>query len=293
MAQQKDNRFLKILLAVLAIILVAVGVWSYNTYQENEQIKDGLTVEKERIEEELKNISLEYDTEIQKGNTLSNDLIEARERIVRLRDSVINLEGNTAVLARLRRELSTIQKERQQLNRRIAELEESNNYLVRINDSTLAALNQEITKVELQEETVKTLTKNVAKAATLIPTNFEPQGVIIRRSGRQIVNDRASRVDDLKVCFTLPENDLAPQGVNYFYLQVINPQNNVMGAAKTISFEAKSLTYSKVIEFNYTGKELDICELVGADVEKIVKGTYRVNLYNGALRVGSQEITFK
>jgi len=293
MAASQDNRFLKIFFAVIVLLLVLLAYWSYTTYQENEEIKGSLTTEKERIEEELKNISLEYTAEIEKGNMLSGDLIDARERITRLRDSVINLEGSVAVMSKLREELSRIKDERTKLNNRIEELEESNNYLVRINDSTLAALNQEAIKSELQEETVNELSKNVEKAATLIPTNFSTEGVIIRRSGRQIINDRASRVDDLKICFTLPENALAPTGVNSFYLQVINPENNIMGARKSVSFDNQTLTYSKIIEFNYNSKELDICELLDADVEQIIDGNYRINLYNGPIRVSSTSIDFK
>jgi len=293
MEANQDNRFLKIFFAVIVLLLILLAYWSYTTYQENEEIKGSLTIEKQRIEEELKNISLEYTAEIEKGNMLSGDLIDARERITRLRDSVINLEGNVAIMSKLRKELTNIQEERLKLNKRIVELEDSNKYLVRINDSTLAALNEEIIKSELQTETVNSLSQNVEKAAMLIPTNFRTEGVIVRSSGKQIVNDRASRVDDLKVCFTLPENPIATKGVNQMYLQVINPQNNVMGASKKVMFDGKELTYSQLIEFNYQGKELDICELIGADVEKIISGSYLVNLFNGPIRVSSSRITFK
>jgi cell division protein FtsB len=293
MTAHQDNRFLKIIFGVLILLFILLAYWSYTTYQENENIKADLTTEKQRIQEELKNISLEYTSEIEKGNMLSSDLIVARERIIRLRDSVVNLEGSVAVMSILRKELSKIKDERLQLTAKIAKLEESNKFLVRINDSTLAALNEEIIKSELKEETVTKLTENVNRAATLIPTNFNMEGIIVRRSGKQIVNDRASRVDDLKICFTLPENALAKKGVNYFYLQVISPENNVMGAAKTVNFDSQTLTYSKIVEFNYEGKELNICELLDADVEKITKGAYRVNLFNGPIRVGNSEIVFR
>jgi cell division protein FtsB len=293
MTAHQDNRFLKIIFGVLILLFILLAYWSYTTYQENENIKADLTTEKQRIQEELKNISLEYTSEIEKGNMLSSDLMVARERIIRLRDSVVNLEGSVAVMSILRKELSKIKDERLQLTAKIAKLEESNKFLVRINDSTLAALNEEIIKSELKEETVTKLTENVNRAATLIPTNFKMEGVIVRRSGKQIVNDRASRVDDLKICFTLPENALAKKGVNYFYLQVISPENNVMGAAKTVNFDSQTLTYSKIVKFNYEGKELNICELLDADVENITKGTYRVNLFNGPIRVGNSELVFR
>ncbi|MEP6279746.1 MAG: hypothetical protein ABJ075_11965, partial [Nonlabens ulvanivorans] len=144
-----------------------------------------------------------------------------------------------------------------------------------------------------QNSTIENMNANMARAAALIPTNFEPVGIIVRNSGKQIENDRARRVDDIKVCFTLPENPVAVTGVTSFYLQVINPDNNVLGLNKKQVFDGQELTYSKVIQFNYKGKELDMCDVVGANEDDIIKGRYRVNLYNGPIRVSSNEITLR
>jgi hypothetical protein len=293
MAQQKDNRILKVLLAILLISLVGLAVWSYSTYQENEGIKTELNDEKAQIEKELKNISAEYTLEIDKGSALSADLTDARNRITRLVDSVGKLESNVRVLTRLRMELNNIKKDRDLLQDRINTLEVINQNLAVVNDSTIAALNKEILKSQDQSSTIANLNSNMSRAAALIPTNFTPVGVIVRSSGKQIENDRARRVDDIKVCFTLPENPLATTGVTSFYLQVINPENNVLGENKTKEFDGQKLTYSKVIQFNYQGKELDLCEVVGANEDNIVKGRYRINLYNGPIRVSSSEITLR
>jgi hypothetical protein len=293
MAQQKDNRILKVLLAILLISLVGLAVWSYSTYQENEGIKTELNDEKAQIEKELKNISAEYTLEIDKGSVLSADLTDARNRITRLVDSVGKLESDVRVLTRLRMELNNIKKDRDLLQDRINTLEVINQNLAVVNDSTIAALNKEILKSQDQSSTIANLNSNMSRAAALIPTNFTPVGVIVRSSGKQIENDRARRVDDIKVCFTLPENPLATTGVTSFYLQVINPENNVLGENKTKEFDGQKLTYSKVIQFNYQGKELDLCEVVGANEDNIVKGRYRINLYNGPIRVSSSEITLR
>jgi hypothetical protein len=293
MAQQKDNRILKVLLAILLISLVGLAVWSYSTYQENEGIKTELNDEKAQIEKELKNISAEYTLEIDKGSALSADLTDARNRITRLVDSVGKLESDVRVLTRLRMELNNIKKDRDLLQDRINTLEVINQNLAVVNDSTIAALNKEILKSQDQSSTIANLNSNMSRAAALIPTNFTPVGVIVRSSGKQIENDRARRVDDIKVCFTLPENPLATTGVTSFYLQVINPENNVLGENKTKEFDGQKLTYSKVIQFNYQGKELDLCEVVGANEDNIVKGRYRINLYNGSIRVSSSEITLR
>ncbi|MEN8815814.1 MAG: hypothetical protein ABF274_02940 [Nonlabens sp.] len=293
MAQQKDNRILKVLLAILIISIVGLSVWSYSTYQENEGIKTQLNDEKAQIEQELKNISEEYTLEIDKGSALSADLTDAKNRIIRLVDSVGKLESDVRVLTRLRMELNNIKKDRDLLQDRINTLEVINQNLAVVNDSTIAALNKEILKGQDQSSTIANLNSSMSRAAALIPTNFTPVGVIVRNSGKQIENDRARRVDDIKVCFTLPENPLATTGVTSFYLQVINPENNVLGENTTKEFDGQKLTYSKVIQFNYQGKELDLCEVVGANEDNITKGRYRINLYNGPIRVSSSEITLR
>jgi hypothetical protein len=293
MAQQKDNRILKVLLGIFILSLLGLGVWSYNTYKENEGIKIALNDEKAQIQEELDNISSEYSIEIEKGNALSADLTDARDRITRLVDSVSKLKTDVKVISILRKELSNIKKDRDLLQDRINTLEVVNQNLALENENTLAALNTEILKSQDQNSTIANLNSNMARASALIPTNFTPVGVIVRNSGKQIENDRARRVDDIKVCFTLPENPLATVGVTTFYLQVINPDNNVLGENKTKEFDGQKLTYSKVIQFNYKGKELDLCELVNANEDAIIKGRYRINLYNGPIRVSSNEMTLR
>ncbi|WP_405378777.1 hypothetical protein [Nonlabens sp. Asnod3-A02] len=293
MAQQKDNRIFKVLLAVLLLALIGLGVWSYSTYQENEGIKVALKDEKAQIQKELENISSEYSIEIDKGNALNADLVDARDRITRLVDSVGKLETDVRVLSRMRAELSNIRKERDLLQDRINTLEIVNQNLSKVNDSTLSALNSEILKNQDKNSTIENMNANMARAAALVPTNFEPVGIIVRSSGKQIENDRARRVDDIKVCFTLPENPLASTGVTSFYLQVINPDNNVLGLNKKQVFDGQELTYSKIVQFNYKGKELDLCEVVDANEDNIIKGRYRVNLYNGPIRVSSNEITLR
>ncbi|EAS20714.1 conserved hypothetical protein [Flavobacteria bacterium BBFL7] len=293
MGTQKDNRLIKILLGLAVLLLIILGTYTYRAHHKNEAITTQLSIEKTEIEKALGNIEKEYLIEIEKGTAITSDLEAAKERITRLKDSVSRLEPNVAILARLRKELVKIKDEREVLAARVYVLEKENETLVRVKDSTLQVLNEEIIASTNKTTQIDDLNESMAKAATLLPTNFKAKGVIIRNSGKEIENDRARRVDDLKVCFTLPQNALAPTGVQSFYLQVINPDNNVLGLKKKQQFEDQELTYSKMVSFNYKNQELDICELVQANEDDIIKGTYRVNLYNGGIRVSSSELELR
>jgi len=297
MDTQKDNRLIKILLGIAVLLLIILGTYTYRAHHKNEAITTQLGIEKTEIEKALANLESEYQVEIEKGTLLTSDLEAARERITNLKDSVNLLEPNVAILARLRKELIKIKDEREVFAARVYILEQENQDLVRLNDSTLQALNQEILYSNEKSTQIdslnNSLSENMAKARVLLPTNFKAQGVIIRNSGKEVENDKARRVDDLKICFTLPQNTLATNGVQSFYLQVINPDNNVLGLKKKQDFNNQSLTYSKVISFNYKGEELDICELVQVNKDDIVKGTYRVNLYNSGIRISSYELVLR
>lgn len=297
MSNSPDNRIYKVLVVLLILLLTALAVWSYSTFNENEDIKNAITAEKDEIQQELENISKDYSLQIEKGTVLSNDLEDARMRITSLLDSVSNLKGdvkqNVKLLSSLRSELVKIKKDRDELKNRVAALMSENSELTRVNDSTLQVLNAEMIKSTDQAEKIKTLNENMSRAAALIPVNFSTTPLIIRSSGKQIENDRARRVDGLNTCFTLPKNTLAETGVSSYYLQIINPENNVLGVREKVQFADQELMYSKIIQFNYEGEELKICEIVELEKEMRESGTYRINLYKDAIRIASEELVLR
>ncbi|ARN78435.1 hypothetical protein BST97_10800 [Nonlabens spongiae] len=293
MTSSSDNRIYKVLVVVLILMLAALAIWSYSTFNENEDIMEALTDEKMEIQKELDNISNEYALELEKGTLLSNDLEDARERINRLVDSVDRLEGSVELLAKLRREFAKIKVERDELREELAVLKSENAQLVAKNDSTLQVLNTEVITSIKKSDSINMLTDNMNKAAVLMPVNFETKSYIVRSSGRQVENDRARRVDALNTCFTLPNNTLAEQGVQTLYLQIINPENNVVGARKKIKFGDQELTYSKEVQFNYKGEELKICEMIDLPKEMRESGNYRINLFRDSERLATQVVSLR
>ncbi len=291
--ESPDNRIYKVLVVVLILLLAALAIWSYSTFNENEDIREAITEEKNDIQKELENISNDYSLQIEKGTMLSNDLEDARTRITRLVDSVSSLKGSVQLLSSLRKELMQIKRERDELKTRVASLLTENSNLSRVNDSTLQVLNAEMIKSTDQEEKIKTLNEDMTRAAALVPVNFNTTPLIVRSSGKQIENDNASRVDALNVCFTLPKNTLADNGVNSYYLQIINPLNNVIGVRKKVQFDEQELMYSKVVQFNYQGEELKICELVELLKDDREEGSYRINLFKDSIRIASQQLDLR
>ncbi|MGK4568305.1 hypothetical protein [Flavobacterium sp. 3HN19-14] len=110
--------------------------------------------------------------------------------------------------------------------------------------------------------------------------NLRTQAYKERSSGKLIQSDKASRVDKLKVCFSLAENSVASSGSKTYYVQVIDSKNNVLGDKKTENFGDMTLTYSFTANVNYENKTVDVCEFLDGKGKDFEKGTYFVNIFD-------------
>jgi hypothetical protein len=84
----------KILVAVLLLILLGVGgyvVWQSNTIKKKFQ---SLESQKKEVENELDEMILKYNLAIDDNGSLSGELSEERDRIIRFRDSIKKIKGN-------------------------------------------------------------------------------------------------------------------------------------------------------------------------------------------------------
>jgi len=66
------------------------------------------------------------------------------------------------------------------------------------------------------------LAKTVEIASKLSVLNLKTSAYKLKSSGKQIETDKASRVDVLKISFTIAENRVAKSGDKTYYVQVID-----------------------------------------------------------------------
>ena len=129
-------------------------------------------------------------------------------------------------------------------------------------------------------QTNLSLSAAVKKAKKLNIERFEAFGVIQRRSAKLVLTTRASRVDNLWICYTVPLNPLTEPGEKRYYIQVIDPSLNVIGSNTPIQFEGQVLKYSYVNTFSYENQTLDICDFSVVEESDFEKGVYTVNIFD-------------
>ncbi|MDB4292683.1 hypothetical protein N9954_04695 [Maribacter sp.] len=295
MTETKNNNGLKVLAGLLGVVLLATIIYTVSLYQDKKKTTNALTQEKQLVVEDLNSLKSEYDKAILESNATNEELVEARDNIAKYLDSVKTMKADISSLSRYRRQVGVLKAEREQLLKQVDSLTTSN---------TMIAMQRDSTYVELEKQTVfndslvvqnTQLADVVEKGSALNIVAFTLDAVKERSSGKLSSTSRARRTDKLKVCFTVANNVIAEAGDREFYLEVLDPQGNVLGESYAKTNDAgASVTYSKGTNFYYENKALDVCDYIGKPAGDFQKGNYMVNIYDNKLTLlGTNKFTLK
>lgn len=279
MSATRNNNALKILIGILFLLLLGLGGYTYKFYHELSANKEALSEEKELLKEELITLLTNYNSEIESNKLLTTELKQARARIQNLLVRLENANSTQTTLQNYRRELAILRDERDALRKKADSLLLENALLVSQKTTAEAAFDQTVVQRDSLKQQNEALQDDLAKGAQLNVSKFKTSGVILRRSGKTVPNDRASRIDKIEICYTVNKNMLAKPGVHDFYIQVINPKNNVMGEHVSLAFGENILIYSAYQQINYQNEEINSCVWINPMAEEFTPGIYRINLF--------------
>ena len=182
--KQPSNQ--KIIIGILAILLVGLGIFSgalYSEKNENEQI---LTKEKQQVLADLNALTLQYDEVIADNKIVNDDLIDARERIDNLVDSLTNSQSSVKDLIGYKNLYIKLKKEKELLFEENERLRIENTSLTASLDSTSIQLYETKLFSDALLDQNKTLTDVVKNASYLQVLGLDAVGVIERSSGKLI-----------------------------------------------------------------------------------------------------------
>ena len=128
--------------------------------------------------------------------------------------------------------------------------------------------------------------KSSSKTAQLNALNVNAKGVKIYSDAYKMSE---AKIQQLRVCFTLEENQLINSGAKTIYVQVVNPKNQIISLGDT-SVESDAnvkLQYSASVTTNYQKKDTDVCTYVDLEKNKTIKGKYKINIYHDFVKIGT------
>ena len=291
MENQNNNSSLKMLIIVLSVLFALSLVYIYKLTTDVNSTEQKLTTtlsEKEQVMKDLSDLKTTYDAAIAENTSMSDELIAERDKVVALMEKLKYSNGD---VAKYKKQYLGLESKMKSLIAENETLKKDNTVLKVQRDSTIVVLDESKKTNQVLTGQNEDLSKTVEKGSKLAIVNLKTSAYIVRSSGKEIPTDKASRADVLKVSFTIAENAIAKSGDRKYYVQVIDSKNNVMGERQTEKFSDKTLTYSYIANVKFDNKTVDMVQNVPA--EKLVKGTFYVNVFDNGQLVSTTTFTLK
>ena len=291
--QSNNNNRAKILIGLLVVLLVSLAGYTYTLIQQNKETVLFLEADKAQVQKELEALVVSYNEILQDNKLKDKDLIAARDRVIVLLDSVKDYKANLSIITRYKAQVKGLKNERAQLFKRADSLLVVTQRLAVEKDSTTAVLIKTIKVVDSVTTANTQLFNSLEKGALIGISNLDATAIIVRKGGKIKETKRASRADKIRVCYTIAPNTLAQAGDRVLYVQVINPDNNIIGDKSNITFGQDLLTYSKSESVFYENQALDVCAIIGTTGQDVLKGLYTINIFDAQRQIGSTTLMLK
>ena len=304
MSQIKKFTPIMWVIAVLAVLLLGAIVFSVfqvtslkhqvNVAQaENEQLQ--LTNEQLSLSNEFEAINSEFRQYENQAVQMANDTILAKytaaknkvEQLIKELNSektknakrIKDLESQIATLRGLLRnyiaQVDSLTKENAGLRAENQEIKSRNQ-----------ALNSQVAEISGKN---KTLTERMTLAEKLNVTGLTLTP--LKKNGKQEKN--VTKAKQLKVTFTIPQNNSTPVGSKTIYLRIVNPEGQLLGNAGSFSFEGGNVPCSAKKTIEYTGDEMSGVTIYWDVNTTLTPGEYTVELFADNYRLASRRFTLK
>ncbi|TYC11295.1 hypothetical protein ES677_10290 [Bizionia gelidisalsuginis] len=298
----------RIIISSLVIAVVILSGFAYVNYSNQKQVQTFIEQENTLIENELSEMLSRYDVlEIENG-TIKSQLKESRRKLQSILDSVKSLEPNAALISRYKAQLIKLKLENASILTLVKNLEKENDSLLVTNKKVETSLAQTKTRLKRSAITAITLKKQnntlekkngtleyqLVEAKRIRIVNMNAEGVKRIARNRIVNTRRASKIKNIHVSFTMQANKFAAKGDKNIYIQVLDPQNNIVSNKAEVNFNEKSLIYSRKEVVDYRNNDLEVSTFIDINKDKdLVKGTYFISVFYDVELIGSTSMELK
>mgnify|MGYP001226414600 CR=1 FL=1 len=288
----------RLIIGSLILALSVLGVFTVHNQNKLEEYNSYLAQEKKLIQNELSEMISRFDTIDVENKELSQQLEDSKLKLEQALDSIKTLKVSANLLTHYRSKIEMLKDERNQILNLVEKLESKNKTLQteaaqskqQLTSVKNLAVTLKDTNVELEKDN-KTLKQQIVSASQMQVTMLDAKAVKRVRRNRVVTTDKAKRTNKLLVEFIIPKNNLVTTGVKDIYIQIVNPNNNVVSNKDEVKFGKQTLIYSKKLDVNFTNQDVEVSTFIEADEDEPFKeGVYFVNVFNKENRLASTSI---
>ncbi|WP_309607496.1 hypothetical protein [Flavobacterium sp.] len=295
---ETKNKTLNLKPIVVLLVLLLAGslfyIYQLTTKNQNLIIEtDIVKVEKQTALDSLSILKTTYDKALEENSIINEELLKEREKVVNLIEELKKSKGDLQAMKVFKVKYNNLQQNFKMMVSKDDGLKKINEMLIKQRDSSAGVVNEQKRFIDTLAEQNNKLKKTVEKASKLVITNIKTAAIREKSSGKQVETEKASRTNKLKICFTIAENDIAKSGEKSYYVQVIDPNNNVVGEKKSQVFGEATLKYSFVSKVTFKNKSVDVCDFLDSNGVEFVIGEYVVNLFDKNELVSKSKFSLK
>jgi len=234
----------KLITPVLIVLTTISFLYGYQKNNKNIELEGALIKsieERERTLQKIYEITTDYDKATNKNKKLSKRFISEVNKIIRLKDSVDELDNN-------------LKKDKKVLSKK-------------------TILTNKLTDQN------KVLSKEIKEAKSLNIYAIDVSAMKRKQSGKYIETSKLTKIDAFNISIQIAKNKLALMGQKLFHIQLINPNHKIISPSKKVLLNNKTLTYSGEIIFDYQRENIELNSMIEVNRDSLKPGEYLINAF--------------
>ena len=273
-----------ITLSVIAILLALKLYIDTRKHNENMQF---IEAEKSKLEGELNYLIVEYDSLKMQSDSLADQLEAEQDKI---RQLLKREASSTTKIKMYQRELETLRKVMRSYIVQIDSLNTRNLELTEENIQVRRELHKVSSDFEVLSKEKEQLSTTVKVAQRLSAKDIVCEG--LNKNSKP--KDKISKIEKIRVCFTVRENAVADPGIKTIYLTITRPDDIILSSpeAGMFMYDGESMVYSAKRDLEYDNADIDIC-IYWDITEELIPGTYFMTLYSEGFEIGTSTLILK
>lgn len=308
-APKGDNRKMMLwIIIALAASVVGLGAWFIiSSTSQKRALEEAIALkeqaELDASERELQNAYDELNNQfadIENGrNLILDDSVKrdlqmkydnARLQVERLQQELRNQQNMSAAeIKRLKDEIATLRDLLRHYVEEINRLQLENDSL-RTENAQIRDTNRQLSsQVQETSRQNQQLNERMTLAERLNVTGLSLTA--LNKKGK--VEKKVEKAKQLRVIFTIPQNNSTPVGAKTIYLRITSPSGQLLGNAGTFSFEGANVPYTAKTVIEYAGEEIAGITIYWDVNTALTAGQYTVELFADNFRLTSRSFELK
>ncbi|MDL2308717.1 hypothetical protein LJC53_03930 [Bacteroidales bacterium OttesenSCG-928-C03] len=275
-----------IILAILALIFLGTTIYFafFGTTSTNVEYRKSVD-ERELLQLELNDLLVEHEKIKVESGELAVLLSEKDSVIMANAEEIKKLINSQADYNKIKKQLGRLQNIAKEYVEEMDKLYEENKALKEENTQVKETLQQERRRIVTIERDKDDLSKKITTASVLKIYGISSYAVSMKRSGGEVITDKASKTQKLKTTFTVGENSLLEPGPINLYCRIAIPGSGKVLSPSvndmySFSYNGEKMQYTSKTTINYTNKTQPVTMYWDIrEGDKAIKGKYLVEIF--------------